>query len=129
MVGRWFMKVMTALVLGGLLMVPTAARAEGLQWTLPQTVSVAVGQSASIYAKRANDCGAPPPSFAEIQGRLPKTALGTFSDAGVVQRMSAACTPDKRAVWVEARGITFTAAKPGSEILRFFGDSVSLTVR
>jgi len=123
------MKNVSALVLGSLLLVTTAAQADSPQWTLPQTVSVAVGQSAPIYAKRANDCGAPPPSFAEIQARLPKTALGSFSDAGVVQRMSAACTPDKRAVWVEARGITISGTKPGSEILRFFGDSVSLTVR
>jgi len=122
-------KIASALVLGGLLMAVAAARAEGPQWTLPQTVSVSVGQSAPIYAKRANDCGAPAPSFAEIQARLPKTALGTFSDAGIVQRMSGSCTPDKRAVWVEARGIAFTATKPGSEILRFFGDSVSLIVR
>ena len=118
-----------ALALAGAMGVAVPAGADEPQWTLPQTVSVAVGQSAPIYAKRANDCGAPPPSFAEIQARLPKTALGTFSDAGVVQRMSAACTPDKRAVWVEARGITVTGTKPGSEILRFFGDSVSLTVR
>jgi hypothetical protein len=123
------MKIVSALVLGSLLLVTAAAQADSPQWTLPQTVSVAVGQSAPIYAKRANDCGAPPQSFAEIQARLPKTALGTFSDAGVVQRMSAACTPDKRAVWVETRGIAVTGVKPGSEILRFFGDTVSLTVR
>jgi hypothetical protein len=123
------MKLVSALVVAGILVVAVAARAEGPQWTLPQTVSVAVGQSAPIYAKRANDCGAPPQSFAEIRGRLPKTGLGTFSDAGIVQRMSRACTPDKRDVWVEARGIAFTATKPGSEILRFFGDPVSLTVR
>jgi hypothetical protein len=43
--------------------------------------------------------------------------------------MSGACTPDKRAVWVEARGIAFTATKPGTEVLRFFGDPVTLTVR
>jgi hypothetical protein len=105
------------------------ARADEARWTLPQTVSLAVGQTAPIYAKRANECGAPAPSFAEIKSRLPKTALGTFSDAGLVQRMSGSCTPDKRAVWVEARGINFTAAKPGTEVLRFFGDPVTLTVR
>jgi hypothetical protein len=123
------MRIVSALAVGGLLVAIAAARADSPQWTLPQTVSVAVGQSAPIYAKRADTCGAPAPTFAEIKARLPKTALGTFSDAGVVQRMSGSCTPDKRAVWVEARGITFTAAKPGSEILRFFGDSVSLSVR
>jgi hypothetical protein len=123
------MKLVGALVLAGVLAVAASASAEGPQWALPQTVSVAVGQSAPIYAKRPNDCGAPPQTFAELKRHLPKTGLGTFSDAGVVQRMSRACTPDKRDAWVEARGITFTATKPGSEILRFFGDAVSLTVR
>jgi hypothetical protein len=43
--------------------------------------------------------------------------------------MSGSCTPDKHAVWVDARGIAFTDTKPGSETLRFFGDPVSLTVK
>jgi len=118
-----------ALGLAAAIAIAASARADQPQWTLPQTVSVAVGQTAPIYAKRADTCGNPAPTFDEIRNRLPRTALGTFSDAGVVQRMSGSCTPDKRAVWVEARGIAFTAAKPGSEILRFFGDSVSLSVR
>jgi hypothetical protein len=118
-----------ALSLAALVTAGIAARADEPQWTLPQTVSLSVGQSGPIYAKRANECGAPAPSFSEIKNRLPKTALGTYSDAGLVQRMSGACTPDKRAVWVEARGIAFTATKPGTEVLRFFGDPVTLTVR
>jgi hypothetical protein len=117
-----------ALVLAAIMAAGTA-HAQEPQWTLPQTVSVAVGQSAPIYAKRADTCGQPAPSFAEIQSRLPRTALGTFSDAGVVQRMSGSCQPDRRAVWVQARGITFTGTKPGTEVLRFFGDPVTLTVR
>jgi hypothetical protein len=46
-----------------------------------------------------------------------------------VQRVSGTRTPDKRAVWVEARGINVTATKPGTEVLRFFGDPVTLAVR
>jgi len=118
-----------ALGLAAAIAIAASARADEPQWTLPQTVAVAVSQTAPIYAKRADTCGNPAPTFDEIKNRLPRTALGTLSDAGIVQRMSGACQPNKRAVWVQARGINFTAAKPGSAILRFFGDSVSLSVR
>lgn len=118
-----------ALALAAVTAISVSARADAPQWTLPQTVTVAAGQSTPIYAKRANQCAAPPPSFAEIRDRLPKTALGTYSDAGIVQRISGSCTPERRPVWVEARGIAFTATKPGTEVLRFFGDPVTLTVR
>lgn len=58
---------------------------------------------------------------AELRGvRLPKAALPN-SDAGVLQRISSSCTPNKRLVSVEARGIAFTATKYGAEALRFFG--------
>lgn len=77
-----------------------------------------VGQSTPIYTKRANECIAPPPSFAGSGRRRPLSAPN--SDAGVLQRISSSCTPNKRLVWVEARGIAFTATKYGAEVLRFF---------
>ncbi len=87
-------------------------------------VSVKVGQSVLVMSIRHKDCGAPARAFSHYKPQLPKSKLGTFSDGGVGTTRSSRC----KAV-VPARGVIFTAKKPGTERLRLMGDPVSITVK
>jgi len=109
--------------------VALAARADDPIWTQTGAYSLSVGQTAVIYAVRAKTCEDAAPSFESIKAKLPNVTLGTLRDGGVVQRRSESCRTKTSRDWVEARAITFTAAKAGSETLRFYGDPVVITVR
>ena len=117
-----------ALAAAGLLLA-APSRADDPIWTQQSAYSLSVGQSVLIYALRAMECGGAAPSYDEIGGRLPRSTTGAFSDGGTVQRKSDSCRTGNRQDWIHARGITFTATKPGSEILRFERDPISVSVR
>lgn len=81
-----------------------------------------VGESRVIHGERG-DCGKLPREWDDLQNSLPASALGTFSDGGLVRRNSKYCkgvTP--------ARGIRFTATKPGTELMHITGDLIKMTV-
>jgi hypothetical protein len=123
------MTSVSALVLAGIMVVALAARADDPIWTQTGAYSLSVGQRAVIYAIRSNTCDGAAPSFESIKAKLPSAAFGTLRDGGVVQRQSESCKTKSSRDWIEARAITYTAAKPGSETLRFYGDPVVITVR
>lgn len=88
-----------------------------------KTVEMRVGQTTRIDAYRAKACGAPAPSFAELQGRLPNSRIVQFSDGGVSSRMSDSCR--RR---VATRVVNGTGIAAGQEAHRF-DNTVAIVVR
>ncbi|EKF20682.1 hypothetical protein [Nitratireductor pacificus] len=85
-------------------------------------LTMTVGESRIIHGERG-DCGKLPREWDDLQNSLPSSMLGTFSDGGLVRRNSKYCkglTP--------ARGIRFTATKPGTELIHLIGDLIKMTV-
>lgn len=107
------------LVFGGLLVVAGCVSAANAD----KTVELRVGQTKHIDAYRASSCGAPAPSFADIQGRLPSSKIVQFSDGGISSRMSNSC---KRRV--PTRAINGTGVAVGEEVKRF-DNTVAIIVR
>jgi hypothetical protein len=110
-----------------------AAWADAPEWRMETNYTLTIGQSATIYAARSKSCDQGAPAFDDVKRRLPKTTLGTFSDSGIVQRMSTGCTAivgsNHTNAWVSARAIAFTATMRGSKTLKFFTDPIVLTVK
>ncbi|MYZ49702.1 hypothetical protein [Propylenella binzhouense] len=90
--------------------------------TFRQYVVLSVGEKTIVYGVRGDNCQ-DAPVFAELR-RLPKTALGTFSDGGAATRDSKACGPR-----TPVRAVLFTATRRGREKLDFYGDSVTIEVK
>lgn len=87
------------------------------------TRELRVGQTAHITAYRADACGAPAPSFAQIVGRLPKSEIVRYSDGGLSSRNSNACGR------VATRAVNGTGIKAGTEVKRFQSGTVKIVVR
>lgn len=89
-----------------------------------RTLELAVGQTKHITAYRADGCGAAAPSFASIQGRLPRSDLVTYSDGGPSSRVSDQCR--RR---VPTRAVNATAVKAGSEVKRYQSGTIAIVVK
>jgi hypothetical protein len=88
------------------------------------TRTLAVGQTGHITAYRGNGCSAPAPSFASIQGRLPRSAIVRYSDGGPSSRVSKDC--GRR---VPTRAVDGTGIKAGQEVHRFQSGTVAIVVK
>lgn len=87
-----------------------------------KAVSLRIGESSVIHGARS-DCGERAPDWETTQLKLPTLPIGTWSDGGEGKRYSRACggpTP--------ARGVVFTATRPGLEQFLLYGDSVTIHV-
>lgn len=89
-----------------------------------KTVEMQVGQTRHITAYRANGCGASAPSFAAIEGRLPKSSVVKYSDGGLSSRVSRDC--GKR---VPTRAVNGTGIAPGTEGHMYQSGSVAIVVK
>jgi len=89
-----------------------------------KTVELQVGQTKHLTAYRANGCGAAPPSFADIEGRLPKSSIVKYSDGGLSSRVSKDC--GKR---VPTRAVNATGVAAGEEGHQYQSGSVAIVVR
>lgn len=88
------------------------------------TRELRVGQTAHITAYRADGCGAPAPSFASIQARLPKSSIIRYSDGGLSSRVSNQCKGR-----VPTRAVNGTGLKAGSEVKRYQSGTVAIVVK
>lgn len=86
-------------------------------------VTMRVGQTGHLTAYRNDSCGAPAPSWASVQRRLPSSSIVSYSDGGLSSRNSRQC--GKR---VPTRAINATGIKPGSEVNRY-QDTIEIVVR
>ncbi len=102
---------------------PWGRPAENVPFVVYQPeLQMTVGESRIIHGERG-DCGKMPREWSDVWNGLSPSALGTYSDGGLVRRNSKYCkgiTP--------ARGIRFTATTPGTETLHVSGDMIKLTV-
>jgi hypothetical protein len=89
-----------------------------------RTVEMRVGETRHITAYRSGSCGTAPPSFATIEGRLPKSSVVKYSDGGLSSRVSKDC--GKR---VPTRAVNGTAIAPGTEGHRYQSGSVAIVVK
>lgn len=89
-----------------------------------KTVELSVGQTRHLTAYRADGCGGRPPSFAAIEGRLPKSAIVTYSDGGPSSRVSKSC-----GTRVPTRAVNATAVASGSEVHRYQSGVVAIVVK
>ncbi len=104
--------------------VAAASEASAQSFPFNRNVTLKVGQSIVLKGVRGASCGQPPGGWRSVAGQLPQTAIGRYSDGGVGTVESSFCrgtTP--------ARGVRFTATKPGSESLVIFGDQISVNVQ
>ncbi|MBL4646967.1 MAG: hypothetical protein JKY99_10990 [Rhizobiales bacterium] len=85
-------------------------------------VNLRVGQSIVVKGVRGKCSGTKAPSFKSLH--LPKIRLGKFSDGGAGTVQSKSCK--KR---VPARGVKFTATKPGFDKFEIYKDSVIINVK
>ena len=116
---RWVHSTAVSLAM---LAMPAASFAKDMPYR--SNVTVKVGQSVLVMGIRHKDCGAPARAFSHYRPQLPKSALGTFSDGGVGTTRSSRCK-----CVVPARGVIFTAKKPGKERVRIMGEPVAITVK
>ncbi|WP_230980496.1 hypothetical protein [Oryzicola mucosus] len=89
-----------------------------------KTVELSVGETKHLTAYRADGCGAPPPSFAAVSGRMPRSQIVSYSDGGLSSRMSDQCKKN-----VPTRAVNATGIKSGSEVKRFQSGVVAIVVR
>lgn len=89
-----------------------------------RSVTLSVGQSAILKGMRNPDCEDSAPKWSWVRGNLPKSKLGAFSDGGRGTVKSKNCGGR-----VGARGVKFTAKKPGNERFIIRGDAVRVTVK
>jgi len=101
-----------------------AASAEARDFQYNRNVTLSVGQSVVLKGVRAGDCGSKAPSWGQIERKLPKSKTGSFSNGGSGTVKSNSCGKS-----VAARGVRFTAKKPGSESLNIYDDRISITVK
>jgi hypothetical protein len=111
-----------ASVVGMLFAFPAVSLAKDMPYR--SSVTVKVGQTVLLKGIRHKDCGKPARAFSYYKPQLPKSSLGTFSDGGVGTTRS-----DRCGGVVPARGVRFTAKKPGKERLRVMGDPITITVK
>jgi hypothetical protein len=83
-----------------------------------------VGQTRHITAYRGDGCGAPAPSFAAIEARLPRSQLIRYSDGGLSSRVSDQCKTR-----VPTRAVNGTGVKAGSEVKRYQSGTVAIVVK
>lgn len=88
------------------------------------TRELAVGETRHITAYRADGCGAPPPSFAAIAGKLPRSEIIRYSDGGISSRVSNQCKTR-----VPTRAVNGTGIKAGSEVKRYQSGTVAIVVK
>ncbi len=116
------MNGLKALAIAAMAVMVAAPMAYAKDMPYKRTLNLKVGQSALVMGIRTNPCGAAARPFSAL--KIPASSLGSFSDGGVGTTRSNRC---KRVV--PARGVVFTAKKPGKERLTISGDPVSITVR
>lgn len=85
-------------------------------------VTLRVGESVILKGVRW-DCGNRAPSWRQIAAGIPESSLGRFSDGGAGTTKSNRCN-----AVVGARGVRFTATKPGSETLTIYDDRIRIRV-
>lgn len=83
-----------------------------------------VGETRHITAYRADGCGASPPSFAQIAGRLPKSTIVRYSDGGLASRVSKNCGKS-----VSTRAVNGTGIAVGEEGHTYQSGTVAIIVR
>ncbi|KQZ13955.1 MULTISPECIES: hypothetical protein [unclassified Mesorhizobium] len=106
--------VVAGLLLGGCVSVGSADK----------SVELRVGETRHITAYRGDGCNAPAPSFAAIQGRIPKSAVVRYSDGGLSSRVSKDCK--KR---VPTRAVNGTGIASGTEVKRYQSGTVAIVVK
>ena len=89
-----------------------------------ELVELQVGESAILKGVRNRECGDPAPDWGRISDGLPSSDLGSLSDGGAGFAEGNRCGGR-----VPARGIKFTASKPGTETLEIYEDTVRITVK
>lgn len=99
-----------------------AAEARDIRYK--KTVTLRVGQTTTLKGVRSHNCGDRAPSWSEVRGGLPRSRTGSFSNGGAGTVKSRSCGGR-----VGARGVRFTAKRPGRERLRIYNDYVRITVR
>lgn len=105
-------------------LIVAATPAAAAEFAYNRDVSLKVGQSIVLKGVRAGDCGEVAPSWQDLSAALPKPRLGSLSDGGTGVVDSRACKGR-----VAARGVRFTARKPGSESFVVFDDKITVTVK
>lgn len=84
----------------------------------------AVGKTRHLTAYRADSCGAPPPSFAEVATRIPRSEILRYSDGGLSSRVSNDCGGR-----VPTRAVNGTGIKPGTETTRYQSGTITVVVK
>ncbi|MDN2568233.1 hypothetical protein N1F89_18575 [Aquibium sp. A9E412] len=87
------------------------------------STTVGVGESAVVHGARGV-CGKAPPEWDSVVQGLPELDIGTWSDGGVGVRYSRRCNG-----FTPARGVVFTAVRPGEAVFTLFGDPVAIRVK
>ena len=118
------MKHFLYLLISFLIVAILTSNASAKNFKYRASVKLNVGQSIIIKGVRSRNCGDIAEKWTDLQSRLPKSKLGTFSDGGAGTTQSDFCGGK-----VAARGIKFTAEKVGKERLKIFNDFVRISVR
>lgn len=87
-------------------------------------VEIKVGESVILKGVRGRECEDPAPAWSRLADRLPSSDLGILSDGGAGFTDSGRCKGR-----VPARGVKFTATKPGTETLEIYKDEFRITVK
>ncbi|MDA0704339.1 MAG: hypothetical protein O3A96_14070 [Proteobacteria bacterium] len=88
-----------------------------------ESVDLKVGESLILKGVRGRECEDSAPAWSRLADRFPSSDLGTLSDGGAGFTDSGRCKGR-----VAARGIKFTATKPGTETLEIYNDEIRITV-
>ena len=117
-------RVMTHGVLPAVAMsfLATGANAGSIKYQ--KSVTLNVGQSTTLKGVRNRNCGRRTPSWSSVSAKLPSISLGRFFNGGAGTTYSRSCGGD-----VPARAVGFKATKPGTQRVRIFGDTISITVK
>ena len=114
---RLYVSAATAL---GIMILPALSA----EFPFRQNVTLKVGQSTILKGVRPRNCDDRAPNWGEVRNRLPRSKTGKYSDGGAGTVASDSCGKQ-----VNARGIKFTATKPGTESLNILNDRVNITVK
>ncbi|EKF20684.1 hypothetical protein NA2_02829 [Nitratireductor pacificus pht-3B] len=91
--------------------------------SVDKTVQLGVGETKHLTAYRADNCGAPAPSYANVSARLPKAKTIRYSDGGLRSRNSKQCGRQ-----VPTRAINATGVAAGDETHRY-QDTIRIVVK
>ena len=113
------------LILGACDTLVTAYGGMGSRLPYRESIDMKVGESAVLHHAAASCDAKEPPSWEAVEEAFlfDPEGLGVFSDAGARWSYIEGCDEP-----VHARGVRFTALRPGDETLLLFGDPVAVTV-